>query len=224
MKNAITLMSVLFMTILGLVSCSGPAKEEAPRQNSKPTRTDTPIDPGTTTSTTEGTCVPSAANNNCAPTTNLSGSEKCWLKILESDEAKACSSKKKFFNRISKTCVDALPIQAPCDEGAVSTSLGASFTGVADQITAAKQRIKDALGVDAQLDQCAVVNVNGKETLIPIFMGKKFDGDASGNGKYQIHASKVCLKDTKTIADCDSTDTSLKFQGSSTEEKPLECL
>ena len=127
-------------------------------------------------------CIPSAANNNCAPAGT--GIEKCWNKLLDIEAAQACASSGKLFNRIKKVCVEA----------GIKLKTGCS---IPDQdLNAAKDTLAKAFGVDSspQLDQCGSYTVAGKEYLVAYVLAKKYTGAPDGFGTYAIRSELLCYK------------------------------
>jgi hypothetical protein len=210
--------------VITALSCAVPPEKNSNAGDAK--KKADPID----IESSQPSCIPTGANNNCSSLANSSEVDKCWVKILDSDKAKACAAKGKFYNRISKECADVatMTLKPNCTMQDVETVNGrAGYTEkvIRDAVKEIIVDIKDSLKlVDPKeepiLDQCIQTKTkDGKDFLIPIFLGKKYTVGVDGQGKYHWHAGKVC--DTKGVSDC--SNPSLKFEAASSTPEVLSC-
>lgn len=209
--------------VITALSCAVPPEKNSNAGDAK--KKADPID----IETSQPSCIPTGANNNCSSLANSSEVDKCWVKILDSDAAKACAAKGKFYNRISKQCADVatLTLKSGCTMQDVYTVNGlAGYTKelIDTNVATVKGDIKGPEGLatteEPILDQCIQTTTkDNKAFLIPIFLGKKYTGGVDGHGTYQIHAGKIC--DTTGVLDC--SNASLEFKAASTTSEVLSC-
>jgi hypothetical protein len=153
----------------------GSGGSSAPKKDS----TQTPITP---TNEGDAQCIPSAANNQCAPAGT--GIEKCWNKLLDTQQAQACAASGKIYNRIKKICVDAgIKLKPGCNIPA------GDLKAATDQLTA-------ELGsdVDPQVDQCGSYTSGGREFQVAYVLAKKYTGGPEGFGSYIFRVRMLCYR------------------------------
>lgn len=197
MKFSIIIAATLSLTV---ISCS-PAAEDAPA--AKPVTKAKSTLPTDDAVPPPASCVPSAANNNCAPLSAMI--DKCWAKILDTPEAKACASSGKLYNRVQKKCVDA----------GIKLKSGCSVPPA--DLKTAQDKIIAKLGADSnpQIDQCGSYSLNGSEFLVVYVMGKKYTGNPDGFGAYAHENSLLCYRpDGGSNPVCPSPDLALSTGGS----------
>lgn len=227
-----TFLILTTMTLIGVASCSKQA--DSPKAPSEP-RNNAGGGNAISVEPPVG-CVPSAANNNCAPVESMAMVEKCWTTILDNDVAKACSAAGKFYNRLTEKPCDGttkLAIKVGCtmdDVYSVNASAGYPQATIDAQIANLKTNFQTNLPGSSEpiLDQCVqTTTVDGKTFLIPVFLTKKYTGGTDGFGSYEIRAGAVCdySKTNSKIPSC--LDAELAFpssgSGAQADTKPLSC-